>query len=111
MVDPNKRNAVIIRKIIREVNDIYCFVSDMTEDEFYGDIKTQKAVVMSLINIGELTKVFTQDFMDKKTNIPWKAIQATRNVAAHKYEAVDMSTVWDTIKLSLPILQKELENP
>jgi len=110
MVELSRRDETITRKIIREIETINRFIAEMSEPEFLADDKTQRAVTMTLINIGELSKAYTEDFLDSKKNIPWKAIQATRNIAAHNYEVVDMSIVWDTIKVSLPLLQKELEN-
>ena len=111
MVEPGKRDVTITKKIIQEIETINRFIADMNELDFLADDKTQRAVTMTLINIGELSKAYTDDFLYKKKSIPWKAIQATRNVAAHNYEVVDMTTVWDTIKVSLPVLQKELESP
>jgi len=111
MVDPSRRNETITKKIIHEIEMINSFVAGMNESDFLKDDKTQRAVTMTLINIGELSKAYAEDYIDSKKNIPWKAIQATRNVAAHKYEIVDMPTVWDTVQVSLPVLQKELELP
>jgi len=110
MVESSKKNETITKKIICEIETINRFVAEMNESDFLADDKTQRAVTMTLINIGELSKAYTDDFLYSKKDIPWKAIQATRNVAAHNYEVVDMSIVWDTVKVSLPILQKELES-
>ena len=110
MVESGRRNETITKKIIREIEIIHRFVAGMNESDFLADDKTQRAVTMTLINIGELSKAYTDDFLYSKKNIPWKAVQATRNVAAHNYEIVDMSTVWDTVMVSLPVLQKELES-
>ena len=101
MVDANKRDEVITKKILGEIDDINKFIDKMAEDDFYNDVKTQKAVVMSLINIGELSKSFSDAFIDSHDKIPWKKVQAMRNVAAHKYETVDMQIVWDTIQVSV----------
>lgn len=109
MVEPSKRNETITRKIIREIEVINKFIEGMDKSEFLADDKTQRAVSMTLINIGELSKAYTEDFLDSKKNIPWKAIQATRNIAAHKYEKIKMPTIWDTVKVSLPVLKKELD--
>jgi len=108
MVDVNKRNEIITKKILGEIDDINKFIGKMTEEEFYNDAKTQKAIVMSLINIGELSKSFSDDFMESNKKIPWKKVQAMRNVAAHKYESIDMQIVWDTIQISVMELKKEL---
>ena len=109
MVESDKRDEIITKKVICEIETINRFVTGMNELDFLSDDKTQRAVTMTLINIGELSKAYSNDFLYSKKNIPWKAIQATRNIAAHNYEIVDMSIVWDTVKVSLPVLQKELE--
>jgi len=46
--------------------------------------------------------------VDVNKKIPWKKVQAMRNVAAHKYESIDMQIVWDTIQISVMELKKEL---
>jgi uncharacterized protein with HEPN domain len=109
MGDANKRDEIITKKILIEIGDINKFIDKMTEEDFYNDVKTQKAVIMSLINIGELSKSFSDEFIAANDKIPWKKVQAMRNVAAHKYETVDMQIVWDTIKISIEELKKELQ--
>ena len=104
----SRRNLVVAKKIIKEIDDISRYTISMTVDEFYADDKTQKAVAMSLINIGELPKSFSDEFLERDKNIPWKDIQATRNIAAHNYEAFDMQIVWKTIMEDLPMLKIQL---
>lgn len=103
------RDKEVTKKILNEIYEIEQFIESMSEDEFYQDRKTQKATVMSLINIGELVKVYTDEFLQKHKDIPWKKIQALRNIAAHKYESIDSAIVWDTITISVPDFKKALE--
>ncbi|MCL2198355.1 MAG: DUF86 domain-containing protein [Defluviitaleaceae bacterium] len=109
MVEQNRRNAVLSKKILKEIDDINRYTTEMTADDFYTDDKTQKAVAMTLINIGELSKSFSSEFIESNKSIPWKGIQATRNIAAHNYEAFDMQVVWKTINDDLPLLKNILE--
>lgn len=74
----------------------------VTEEQYFADIKTQKAVVMSIINIGELSKGYSDTFIEDHKTISWRQIQAMRNIAAHKYEIVNPTRVWDTIRISIP---------
>ena len=108
MVELRIRDEVILKKILKEIDDIHKFINTITEEDFYNDIKTQKAVIMSLINIGELSKSFSDVFIGLNKKIPWKKIQAMRNVAAHTYELIDMQIVWDTINTNIAELKKEL---
>ena len=81
MAETNKRDAIISNKIIKEIDIINEFISEMTSENFYDDSKTQRAVSMTLIHIGELTKSFSETFRNDNRNIPWKKIQAMRNIA------------------------------
>jgi len=105
MVEISTRDTIVARKIINEIDVVNEFISEMTVEDFYEDNKTQRAVSMTLINIGELTKSFTEDFLSSNKGVPWKKIQAMRNIAAHNYEAFDMQVVWKTVKEDLLLLR------
>ena len=68
----------------------------------------QKAVVMSLINIGELSKSFTDDYLAAMPEIPWKAIRGFRNIAAHQYGIIDIDDVYKTVMEDIPSLKTAL---
>ncbi len=104
------RDAETCRSILREVRDVYAFLSELTEPEFLRSRLHQKAVVMSLLNIGELSKAFTEDFLLDTCDVPWQDIRSARNLAAHTYEAIDMRDVWETYRADLPALQLELKS-
>ena len=65
----------------------------------------QKTVVMSLINIGELSKAFTDDYLAAMPEIPWKAIRGFRNIAAHQYGIIDIDDVYKTVMEDIPSLK------
>jgi len=109
MVEQSRIDAIITKKILKEIDDINRYTDGMKASDFYVDDKTQKAVAMTLINIGELSKAFSFEFINSNKNIPWKDIQATRNVAAHNYDSFNMQVVWKTIKEDLLTLKRELE--
>ena len=49
---------------------------------------------MSLINIGELSKSFTEEYLALMPQIPWKAIRGFRNIASHRLRStVDVNKV------------------
>jgi uncharacterized protein with HEPN domain len=108
MVEPKRRDKIIVKKILAEIDEIFKFTEGVTEEDFLKDTMVQKAVVMTLINIGELSKSFSDEFVASKRSVPWKEMQAMRNVAAHRYEAVKMQRVWDTIQNSIAELKREL---
>lgn len=109
MVNDSHRDFVITSKILQEIKDIKTFTEGVSLEEYLDDLKTQKAVAMSLINIGELCGAYSQGFLEEYRSIPWRQIRALRNIAAHKYEAISHSDVWETISMDIPELEAVLK--
>lgn len=77
----------------------------MSRDDFLADKRTQQAVVMSLIVLGEAaTKVIGRypDFASAQSQIPWRSMRGMRNRIAHGYFDIDLDVVWDTVQNALP---------
>ena len=107
-MEHEERDGSIRQKILSEIDEIQEFISGIGEVRFQNDRLVQKAVVMSLINIGELSKAFSAAYIERVQNVPWRAIRGFRNIAAHQYGKVDMADVWKTITEDIPILEREL---
>jgi|SRR5580698_9715750 uncharacterized protein with HEPN domain len=66
--------------------DARSFVDGMSRDEFLSDKRTQNAVVMSLVIMGEAAaKVMDQhpEFAQLHAGIPWRGMRGMRNRIAH----------------------------
>ncbi|MDE2609301.1 MAG: DUF86 domain-containing protein, partial [Burkholderiales bacterium] len=62
------------------------FVEGLAKDDFLTDKRTQQAVVMSLIIIGEAaTKVMDgyAEFTQAHAEVPWRSMRNMRNRMAH----------------------------
>ncbi|MEG1813103.1 MAG: HepT-like ribonuclease domain-containing protein [Clostridia bacterium] len=103
-----KRDTIILKKVLSEIADIEAFVTEMTDEDFCTTKIAQKAVTMSLINIGELSKSFSEAFLDETKQIPWRDIRGLRNLPAHHYEGIDMNDLWHTIQNDVPALKSAL---
>ncbi len=93
------------------VADARSFVIGMGLAEFLEDKRTQQAVVMSLIVLGEAgTKVMDRhpDFAAEHNTIPWRNLRGMRNRIAHGYFDIDLVVVWDTVQTALPTLADQL---
>ena len=78
------------------------FVADMSFEEFMKDEKTVFAVLRAIEVIGEAVKHMPMDFRMKFPDIPWRDIAGMRDVLIHDYFAVDLETVWETVKTNIP---------
>lgn len=94
------------------IADAQSFTEGMAQPDFKQDKRTQQAVVMSLIVLGEAaTKVMDQhpEFADQHPEIPWRSMRGMRNRIAHGYFEIDLTVVWDTLQTALPALKAQLD--
>jgi uncharacterized protein with HEPN domain len=106
----NNRDFQIINKILKEIEVIEDLILGFDLDRFSSDERTKRAVCMTIINIGELTKSLTEDFRNSYNNVPWKSIAGMRDIAAHKYQTLKIGDVWVTIVNDIPKLKDQLND-
>jgi len=91
--------------------DACSFVDGLHKQDFLADKRTQQAVIMSLVIIGEVaTNVMDAhaDFVRAHPEVPWRAMRGMRNRIAHGYFAINLDVVWDTVQTALPQLLEQL---
>lgn len=96
------RVNVILDHIRECCEDIFDFVRDMELEDFLSNKLVRNAVGMSLINIGELVKALPIEYRNDHPEIPWKRIAGMRDLAAHKYQTLDMVAVWNVVQDRIP---------
>jgi uncharacterized protein with HEPN domain len=87
------------------------FVQGLSKDQFLADKRTQNAVVMSLIIVGEAaTKVMERhaSFVGEHSTVPWRSMRGMRNRIAHGYFDLNLDVVWETVRTALPDLLIQL---
>jgi uncharacterized protein with HEPN domain len=87
------------------------FIVGMSKTAFFDDRRSQNAVVMSLIVLGEAAaKVMDlyPDFASLHPEIPWRQMRGMRNRITHGYFEVDFEMVWETVTTALPALMTQL---
>ncbi len=85
----------------------------LTKQDFLADKRTQQAVILNIIVIGEAATKLLQahsDFLDHHPEVPWRSMKGMRNRIAHGYFDIDLDVVWDTVQTALPALLKRLPN-
>ncbi|MBQ8972840.1 MAG: DUF86 domain-containing protein [Clostridia bacterium] len=107
-MEHEERNEKIRVKMLDEIADFESFITNRPAADLFNDRMCQKAIVMSLINIGELSKSFTESYLATMPNIPWKAIRGFRNIAAHQYGIIDFEDIFKTVTEDISILKTTL---
>lgn len=100
-----------LEHIRQAATDARSFVEGLHKDDFLADKRTQQAVIMSLIIIGEAaTKIMDayETFAQEHQEIPWRSMRGMRNRIAHGYFDIDLEVVWETVQQWLPELLKQL---
>jgi len=87
------------------------YVEGLSKADFEEDKRTQQAVILNLILVGEeATKLLKddEDFVNSHPQIPWRSMKGMRNRIAHGYFEINLDTVWETIQTALPELIQQL---
>ncbi len=91
--------------------DACSFAEGLGKDDFLADKRTQQAVIMNFIIIGEAaTKVMDgyAEFTQAHPEVPWRSMRNMRNRMAHGYFDINLDVVWETVHEWLPALLKQL---
>ncbi len=87
------------------------YIEGLDKEDFLKDSRTQQAVAMNLIIIGEavsrLESRFPQ-FLARFPDVGWQDMRGMRNRIAHGYFELDMEIVFETARLDLPGLYASL---
>lgn len=110
----NQKDKTILLKIMD-----YCLETQNTHEYFkhnkelfvndkHGFIY-RNSITMPILQIGELSKMLSAEFLYKYTKIPWKMIMRMRDIVAHHYGSLDYEIVWNTSISDIPTLYLEIE--
>ena len=106
-----KRDAQILNKILVYCSDIQFTHTEYQHNKavFYSNPTYRNAIALCLLQIGELVKNLSDDFIRSNSAIPWYAIRGMRNVVAHQYGKIDIETLWETSIKDIQKLQSFCE--
>ena len=96
----------VLEHMREDLQDIMSFTRGYSFEDFRDDIKTRKAVSMSLINVGELAKQLDEDLRLRHPEIPWRDIIGMRNITAHGYHQLNVNTLWEAIEVDIDSILK-----
>lgn len=108
MAEANKmqRDSDILRHIARYCGDAIDAARQAgSESVFLENRLYQHAVAMCILEIGELSKHLSDDFLQAHSEIPWRAICRMRDMYAHHYHRTDSHQLWMTAQEDLPMLK------
>jgi uncharacterized protein with HEPN domain len=101
------RLADYLGHMLNAAREIEAFVEGQSREAFLADRRTQQAVTMNLLILGEAAaKIMDSDpaFVRVHEGVPWRNMRGMRNRMAHGYFETDYELVWETITVEIPRL-------
>ncbi|NVO05118.1 MAG: DUF86 domain-containing protein [Rhodoferax sp.] len=110
MSDKSRRVSDWLADIRESIANIYSDMGSLTKQEFTADGKTQRAVIKGLTDIGEASKMIMEldASLGEKNPQMWqhfKDVYAMRIRLTHLYHRVNLSVVYDTVQVHLPVFE------
>jgi len=102
------RDKTILAKVLDEIHYLEMSTIGFTFESFMASETLKRAACMTLINIGELCRLLSEEVKVEARDIPFNEIIATRNVAAHGYQTLRFDDVWSTIQADIPDLKAKI---
>ena len=87
------------------------YLEGMEKPDFLEDKRTQQAVILNIMVIGEAATKLADEYPDLVARFPqveWRSMRGMRNRLAHGYFDINLDVVWDTVKQALPVLEAQL---
>jgi uncharacterized protein with HEPN domain len=96
-----------LRDISEAIEKIEMYVSigyrAFTEDE-----RTQVWIIHHLQVIGEASNHLSDELTEQNKDVPWADIVGLRNILVHQYFGIDLTQVWETAVLDMPVLKTKV---
>lgn len=106
-----ERHEEYLQHIVAAVEKVKSYTSALDKAAFVADEKTQDAVIRNLEVIGEAARRILDEYPEfaaRYTGVPWKKIYAMRNRLSHGYFEINLEVLWETVRQSLPELERHV---
>ncbi len=105
------RHLDYIEHILDATRQARSYVAETSKEMFVQDRKTQDAVILKILVIGEAAaQILDQHgtYAEQRSDIPWNQMKGMRNRMVHGYFETNLDLVWETVQVFLPELERKL---
>lgn len=94
--------------IIDAISEIENYLQNSDLETFVNNSMMFNATLRQLEIIGEASNHLSEFVLNENPSIPWARIIGLRNLVIHEYFGVDDFTIWNIIKINLPVLKENI---
>ena len=91
--------------VLDAIHEIRTYTAGMDWSAFAKDGRTQRAVEMGLVIIGEAVGKMPEAWLAERPEVPWADIRGTRNIITHVYHGIDIGVIWSIVVQHLEPLE------
>ena len=105
------REVQHLRFMLESVELALSYVEGYALADFLQDKRTQQAVILNMLHLGEAANrlmIESEDIVSRQPLIPWNQMRGMRNRLAHGYFDINLDVVWSTLQQALPELREQL---
>ena len=99
----------ILLYIVDYCNRIESKSVNLTRQMLDKDKDITEIICFNILQIGELAKGLSDEFIAKYNSVPWKSIKGMRDKVAHGYGTINLDQVWQAAISDIPTLKKYCE--
>ncbi len=108
-MDNPKNNAYYTKKIIEDIRFMIAHTEGLSYESLLANEVLLDSIMFRLIQISENSDKLTDEFKERYSAVPWRAMKGMRNRIVHQYGDVDLSIIYETVLHDIPMLLKTIE--
>ncbi len=97
-MDNIKSDNYYIQKIRQDLEFIIKHMKGVDLEELNANEVLLDSMLFRMIQLSENARKLTDEYKQKRGNIPWNALYGMRNRIVHDYGNVDLNIVFETLK-------------
>jgi uncharacterized protein with HEPN domain len=107
-----ERDLSVLSHIIQYCDEIEAAIEahSLTLEKIEADNIYKNGLSMSILQIGELVSVLSDEFKAEHDTMPWRVIKRMRDRAAHHYSQFDVKKLWETVTEDIAPLREYCQN-
>ena len=101
--------ALIVADMIQCIEELLAFTEGFSYESFLEDTKTFRAVLASIMILGEAVRHLDETTMALAPSIEWHKLRGMRNRLIHEYFDIDSQILWMVATVEAPKLLDPLK--